>query len=379
VSVDEMDLASEALDVAPWQPEAYEQARTVLRAAMAESDSLQAAAPVTAGLPVRGRGLPRAGNRRRRSLGTRGKVGIGAGIGAVAAAAAVAIAITSAPQPPAPAGPAAAAPTRAAAAAPTGAAAAASPLATLAARITAAGGSLPGNASLIIRTQTIGGGTPDVSYNLYTDGGAFYGGGDKKSLMQAIARHENDADGILTREVAAARFAVNGDLTTARRQMVNASPNSLGLGLSPAARKIIWAKAMAKAAEIYREKGIKEPKNPPSGQRLQELAGNYLWNNSVDALSAGAGSPQVRAGVLRLLSTIPEVTVQHSTTGGQPTLTLTAGSALFLGGAPEVLTVNAKTGMPIRSAFRAQGNVPSSVSTFQVSRVTLAGVEAGKF
>jgi hypothetical protein len=371
VSVDEMDLASQALDVAPWRPEAYEQARTVLRAAMAESDSLQAAPPVTAALPAGGRGLPRAGNHHRRSLGTRGKVGIGAGIGAVAAAAAVVIAITSGTQPPAPAGPAAAVPH--------GSAAATSLLVTLAARITAAGGSLPGNASLVIRTQTIGGRTPDVSYNLYTDSGAFYGGGDKKSLRQAIARHENEADGIDAREVAAARFAVNGDLTTARRQMVNASPNALGLGLSPAARKKIWAKAMAKAAKVYKEKGIKEPKNPPTGRRLQELAGNYIWNSSVDALSAGAGSPQVRAGVLRLLSTIPEVTVRHSTTGGQPTLTLTAGSALFLGGAPQVLTVSATTGMPIRSVFRAQGDVPSSVSTFQVTRVTLANVEAGKF
>ena len=54
-------------------------------------------------------------------------------------------------------------------------------------------------------------------------------------------------------------------------------------------------------------------------------------------------------------------------------------AALFGGGAPQVLTVSATTGMPIKSVFRAQGNVPSSVSTFQVSRVTLAGVEAGKF
>jgi hypothetical protein len=366
VSVDEMDLASQALDVTPWDPEAYERARTALRAAMAESGSVAAVAP------VRRRGPSRAGNRHRRSLGTRGKVSIGAGIGAVAAAAAVAIAITSTAQPAAPAG-------SAASSAPAGSAAATSPLVTLAARITAAGGSLPGNASLVIRTQTIGGRAPDVSYNLYTDGGAFYGGGDKKSLMKAISRHQNLADGITAREAAAARYAVNGDLTTARRQMVNASPNALGLGLSPAARKKIWAKAMAKSAEIFKEKGIKAPKNPPAGRRLQELAGNYLWNNSVDALSAGAGSPQVRAGVLRLLSTIPEVTVQHSVTGGQPTLTLTAGSALFGGGAPEVLTVSARTGMPVRSAFAAQGNVPSSVSTFQVTRVTLAHVEAGRF
>lgn len=369
MSVDEMDLARQALGAAPWDPEAYERARTVLRAAMAEPG------PAAPG-PVRRRGPSGAGNRHRRSLGTRGKVGIGAGTGAVAAAAAVVLAVTSAPQP-AVTGRSAQPVTTGGSAAP--APAVTSKLVTLAARITAAGGSLPGNASLVIRTQTIGGRAPDVSYNLYTDGGAFYGGGDRKSLMQAVARHEDLSDGINAREVAAARSAVNGDLTTARTSMINASPNALGLGLSPAARKEIWAKAMAKSARIFSEKGIKAPKNPPTGKRLQELAGNYLWNNSVDALSAGAGSPQVRAGVLRLLSTIPEVTVQDSTAGGQPALTLTAGPALFGGSSPQVLTVSARTGMPIKSAFAAQADVPSSVSTFQVSRLTLADVQAGRF
>jgi hypothetical protein len=76
------------------------------------------------------------------------------------------------------------------------------------ARITASSGPLPGNASLIIRTETDAGQPPQVSYNLYADG----------------------------REVAAARYAATGDLSAARVRMANASPN-LGLGLSPAARK----------------------------------------------------------------------------------------------------------------------------------------------
>jgi hypothetical protein len=35
--------------------------------------------------------------------------------------------------------------------------------------------------------------------------------------------------------------------------------------------------------------------------------------------------------------------------------------------------------MPIKAEMPAEGNVPSSVQTFQVSRVTLAGIKAGRF
>lgn len=345
--VDEMDLVRQLKDAAPLRPGAYEQAQAMLRDAMAESGE----------------------RNRRRILSFRAKAGIGAGIGAVAAAAA-AIALVAAPSAPRPAG---------AAGAVSQAPPVASPLVSLAAVIKASGGTLPGDASLVIRTQTIGGRSPDVSYNLYTDSGAFYGGGDKKSLMQAVARHENDADGIDAREVAAARSAAAGGLAAARVRMVNASPNYLGLGLGPAARQRLWAQAKAKSAEIYKEKGIKFPANPPTGKALQELADNYLWNNSVDALSAGGGDPQVREGVLRLLSTISAVTVAKSTAGGQPALTLTAGPEVFGGAGSEVLTINARTGMPIKAEMPAEGNVPSSVQIFQVSRVTLAGIKAGRF
>jgi hypothetical protein len=307
--------------------------------------------------------------RQRHRRAALGKAGIGAGIGAVAAGVAVALAATSAPQPPAPAVSVSRPP------------AVTSPLVTLAARITADSGPLPGNASLIIRTQVEGRIPPQVSYNLYTDSGAFYGGGDKKSLMEAVARHENMADGIDAREVAAARYAASGDLAAARVRMADASPNDLGLGLSPAARKKIWDKARAAADQILKEKGAKfrlSP-NPPAGKALRGYVDNYVWNNSVNALSSGAGDPRVRAGVLRLLSTISGVTVAHSTTGGQPTLTLTAGPEVFGGSGEQVLTINASTGMPVKSVFPAEGNVPSDVQTFQVYRVTLAGIEAGRF
>jgi hypothetical protein len=357
VTVDEMDLVSQSLEVTPLRPEAYGRARTMLGAAMAESG------PVPQGAPLRNR---------RRGLGTWGKAGIGAGIAAVAAAAAVLVA-TSVPQHATPA------PRHAAAAGPaSGTPAVQSKLVSLAAHIEATSGSLPGNASLIIRTQVEGTIPAQVSYNLYTDSGAYYGGGNKQSLMEAVAQHQNMAGGADAREVAAARYAVTGNLATAREQMNNALHNN-DYYLPLAQRQEIWAKGAAARAALEKAKGMKMPLTMPTGKTLQEDIDNSIWNNSMDALSAGAGNPQVREGVLRLLSTIPEVTVANSTTGGVATLTLTAGPALFGGGAEQLLTINAQTGMPIRSVFPAEGGVPSSVQTFQVSRVTMADIEAGKF
>jgi hypothetical protein len=368
VNVDEMDLVSQLKDAAPLQPEAYERARATLRAAMAGSGP--APAPELAPLPGAAPGRTGRSSRprsRRWSAGTLGKVGIGAGISAAAAAVAIVLAATPASRPAAPAGPAAQAPV------------AGSPLVSLAAYIGASSGPLPGNASLVITTQTEAGRVPVVAYNLYTDSGAYYVGGDKRSLMQAIARHENLADGMVSRDVKAALYATAGNLATAREQMATASPGDRWLGLTGTAQRVAWEKEMAQEWPTLRAKGMKTPPRLPTGKALRDIVNNRVWNNSVEALSAGGGNPKVRAGVLRLLSTIPQVAVAKSTTGGQPTLTLTAGSAVFGGSGAEVLTINAKTGMPVRAVEPGQGNVPSSKTTYQVSRVTLAGIEAGKF
>jgi hypothetical protein len=368
-----MDLVSQALDVTPWRPEEYERARTVLRGAMAESGPAPEAAPVPAVSPVQKKGFSRAGNRRRRTLGTLGKVGIGAGIGAVAAAVAVVLVATSTPQPGATAGATAGAATGSASQAP----AVDSKLVTLAAFIKASDdGSLPGNASLVIDKQVNGGRLMQVLYALYTDSGDLYTGDSRQSLMAAVADHANQADGTNTRELAAARYAATGDLATARVRMVDALPNDFFLPL--AAREKIWEQGAAARQALEREKGIKTPLKMPTGKALQDDINNYLWTASTIALSWGAGDPEIREGVLRLLSTIPEVTVANSTTDGQPTLTITAGPALFGDGSDQVLTVSARTGIPV-SSVESGGGLPTAVQTGQVSRVTLAGVLAGKF
>ena len=368
--VDEMDLVRQLRDTAAPRPEAYERARMTLRAAMAGSAPAPQAAPAPGAAPVRIRDFPRAG-RRRRPLGGLGKAGIGAGIGAAAAAVAIVLVATSTPRSAAPAGSSTGASTGPAAQAP----AVDSKLVTLAADIKASGSSLPGDSSLVIETQVIGGKLMQVEYGLYTDRGALYSGDDKKTLTSAVAKHANLAESVNTREVAAARSAADGDLATARKQMVNATPNDYFLSF--AARKKIWDKNLPALEALLHEKGSKAVPQMPNGQALQNLVSDSLWNNAVDALNWGAANPQIRAGVLRLLATIPQVTVAKSTVAGQPALTLTAGPALNDGGS-QVLTINARTGLPISWVVKLP-QVKTSVTTYQVSRVTLAGVKAGKF
>ena len=367
MNVDEMDLVSQLKEAAPLRPQAYDRARATLRAAMAEPgrDQVPQLAP---GAAVRSPRASRARSRRR-TVGTLGKVGIGAGI-AAAAAVAVVLAATPATRPTAPLAAVSAAPASEAPG---------SPLVALAANIPASSGSQPGNASLIIRAQAIGGQRPDVVYSLYTDSGAIYLGDDKVTLMRAVARHQDVADGMDSRDLKVALYAAAGNLAAARAQMTTVSPGDQWLGLTGAARQAAWDKEIAKEWPALKAKGMKAPPKLPAGQALQDIISNRVWNNSVEALSAGGGNPQVRVGVLRLLSTIAQVTVAKSATGGQATLTLTAGPAVFGGSGKQVLTINAKTGLPVKSVVPAQGGVPSSVATYQVTRVTLAAVQAGKF
>jgi hypothetical protein len=295
-----------------------------------------------------------------------------AGVAGVAAAGALAIvlAIPSAPRPVSPTGPTG--PTGPIAKSPANNAT----LVTLAARISARAGSERGNASLQIVSQVIGGKLMQTYYGLFTNSGQLYSGDDKKTLIRAVARHENQADGTDVREVDAARYAETGNLAVARKRMVNATPNDFFDSL--AVRKKIWAQGAKARRALLRAKGIKTPLKMPTGKALRDEINNSLWTNSTDALNWAGGDSAIRAGVLRLLSTIPEVTVTKSTTHRLRTLTITAGPAVFGGSGKEVLTVNAATGLPVKSVSTTPG-VPAGVETYRVSRVTLAGIEAGKF
>ncbi len=101
--------------------------------------------------------------------------------------------------------------------------------------------------------------------------------------------------------------------------------------------------------------------------------------NSTDALTAAPEDPQVRAGVLRIMATMPNVKVTHTITAGQPTLTLADSWPLLdTSKLVESLVINANTGFPI-AMFNTDPGQPLNATYYHTRRVTLADIEAGKF
>jgi hypothetical protein len=313
----------------------------------------------------------RARQARRRNRIARG--GIGAGVVAVAAVAAVGVAsaVPSAPARTAQAGGTHAA-TRASgahpatrAASPTASTGTQQPLVQLAADLV----SDPrpaGNATLVEReTGTPGHASINV-WDLYTDNGQYFFSQTKAGLPAQVKEDNNQGAGQFAREIGAATYAATGNLDTAALKMAWAADTTP----VPA-----WLSAQVKNMSA-------------GGLQID----NYVWENSEDALVAGAGNPQVRAGVLRLVSVLPGITVTHGTVDGQPTLTLTAGGA-ELGSAgidkanpkvetgpayQEAITINADTGIPLEIVGGPAGQIDVKVA-YVVTRVNLADIAAGKF
>jgi len=340
--MDEMDLMKNLRDVPSPGPEAYDRARTALRTAMAEPEPAVVR-------PKRWFSWP--------------KVGVAAA-GAAAVAAAVVVATSGGSVP---AGPSDAAPQ-----------AVEAPLVKLASAVKAAG-TQPGDASLIINTKFGLDNKPDLNYTLYTDKGEQFTGDSPKTLVEAVAKGQaQPATPYDGKVMAAARLAANGDVDKARIAMITASGNALGVGLSPAEADKAWADAQAETAEMFRKIGkpVPAPKPRPTGKDLENLINNHLWSNAEHALFANAADAEVRAGVLKLYATIPEMIVAKTTVDGQAALTLTVPPAI-VDGSTDVLTINADNGLPIREEITsAEGK--RYVVNYKSSRVTLADVAAGK-
>lgn len=303
----------------------------------------------------------RARRARRRGRIVRG--GIGAGV-AVAAVAAIGVAgvVPSAPAGRDQAGRAHPAGTGTS----TGSAAVRQPLVKLAADVAA----LPrpaGDATLVERKTAMPDHTTVNVWDLYTDDGRCFFSRTKAGLPAQVKKNNDRGDGQFRREIAAATYAAKGDVNTA-------------------ALKMAWPYATPVPAWLRAQL-----KNMSAGGLQID---NYVWEGSEDALVAGSGNPQVRAGVLRLVSALPGITVTRGTADGQPTLTLTAGAAEMgyevigkgdkahpkgkMGPADhEAITINATTGIPLRIAGGPTGKMTTDV-TYVVTRVRLADITAGK-
>ncbi|MCO5992894.1 hypothetical protein [Actinoallomurus rhizosphaericola] len=298
----------------------------------------------------------RAHQARRRDRIVRG--GIGAGVVAVAAVTAIGVAGVG---PSTPAGT-----TQAGRAHPanSGSAVVQQPLVKLAADVAA----LPrpaGDATLVERTTAMSDHTSVTVWDLYTDDGRYFFSRTKAGLPVEVKKNNNRGDGQFRREVAAATYAVKGDLDTAMLKMA-------------------WPEATPVPAWLSAQ-----VKNRSAGGLQID---NYVWEGCEDALVAGSGNPQVRAGVLRLVSALPGIKVTRGTADGRPTLTLTAGAAELghEGSGPkadpkaktgpadhEAITINAKTGIPLGTAGGPTGRITPTV-TYAVTRVSLADITAGK-
>jgi hypothetical protein len=306
-------------------------------------------------------------------------IGGTAGVVIAAAAAAVTLIATSTSRPPAPAsarslagGPAASPAATPTTAKPT----ASSPLVLLADTIAASARTQSGNATLVFRSTTFTDGQPGGSgYDLYTDVGPYYWSTTESGLAGQIAAHNNLGGGLFTREIAAAEYAVDGNLAAAR-QMMAAAPDPATAGNLPSAH---MSPALLKAkAELL---GV----TPAPGQSLaaaydQAWIDSWVWSDATDALEAGAGNPQVRAGVLRLLSTVSGVVVTNGTLDGQPTLVVgdVTPGVNGDGSSEAAMTLNADTGIPLEYTDGPVGQTPDTSTTYQVSRVTIANILAGR-
>jgi hypothetical protein len=313
----------------------------------------------------------RARQARRRDRITRGGIGIGVGVVAVAAVAAVGVtsAVSSTPTRTAQASgghqvknhPAKTYPAKTHAS--TGSTGA-QPLVKLVADLSAAP-QPAGNATLVERETASPGQASINVWDLYTDAGQYYFSQTEAGLPAQVNEGNNQGGGQFGREVAAAAYAVNGDPDTAALKMAWPYPTPV-----PA-----WLSAQVKNMSA-------------GGLQID----NYVWENCEDALIAGSGNPQVRAGVLRLVSALPGITVTHGTVDSQPTLTLTAGAGELgfagiskadpkAGAGPayqEAITINANTGIPLEIVGGPAGQ-PAVTVSYVVTRVNLADIAAGKF
>ncbi|MBQ0989970.1 hypothetical protein KBX08_07670 [Micromonospora sp. H61] len=377
---DELDLVGALGSAEPLRPEAYQRARAVLRAAMADPGTVRLLGAISAAdttmeatstmkttTTTRDHESSPAPQRRRR-IGIAGRLGIGAGVGVAAAAAVVAVVLNSS----ATGGMEARKDSSAATSGSTtvDGSAERAPLMTLAGSIKTVTPAA-GDAWLVKATQVHGTKTMQVVYTLYTDGHAIYTGNSVKDIKRAIARHQDQmTDGGYAPLLKAAVAAADSSPADGRTQMLKAAKDPL-VGLDPAAQKAVWDKQQADAQVIIKQKGGNAEPKPYSPQAVQRHFDNALWTYSTQALSAGDGNTQVRAGVLRLLSTISAVSVKNSTTHGKATLTITAGPEVFGGEGSEVLTIDATTGMLVKDVSTVPG-LPRASTTYESSRVTKA-------
>ncbi len=291
---------------------------------------------------ARGRAAGRGGESPRRApsalrrpadLWPRGKAGLYA-LAAAAFAVAIVIAAGSLPSGDGPGRIAAPAP------------AAAAPLVRLSERI-AAEPAPRGDATLVLRRHTFPDDRGFTGADLYLDDGRYFYATTRAELRGAAPQEEFGQ-----RQIAAAKAAIDLPAAKARERMIAAT----------------WAPAGEPAVQAPPKKrpAAKGPTPTPAPQIV--IDNNRVWMGSMDALIAGAGRADVRAGVMKLLATIPKVGVE------QGDGVLSVRNADFPDGYVETLIVDDRTGVLRTMIGGDAGQEPSVVVEYEITRVTARDV-----
>ncbi len=245
-----------------------------------------------------------------------------------------------------------------------------------------------GDATLVLRTSSYPNGSSVTGADLYADNGNYYYAPAFSGLAATIQAGQTVNLGAADqqqRDIAAAQAALTGPIEAARQQMAvaNLDPNLKSQSVvTPSGILANVAKLPAVLRAALEQKLAQVAHNAAADNvhSLISQQNGMIWDNSMDALLAGAGNPQVRAGVLQLLATIPQITVTQGTLGGQATVVISA--RLFSsnqGVYQEQLILDAGTGIPVQFIGGNVGQTPGVVTSYRISRVSTAAIENGSY
>jgi hypothetical protein len=239
-----------------------------------------------------------------------------------------------------------------------------------------------GNATLVLRRQVYPNSPEIDGADLYADNGDYYYSPTPAGLPAVIQQNETVNIGSSDseqRDIAVANAALTEPIDQARQQMSVANldpdvkPKEITPGVSPGA-----ADTKAMAAVRQKLEQIQKRDQQDNLHSMISQDDGMIWDNGMDALLSGAGNPQVRAGVLKLYATIPQISTSTGTLNGQQTLDVTASllssnSGLY----QEQLVLNADTGVPLEMIGGNQGQTPDVTVYYTVTRTTLDAIESG--
>jgi hypothetical protein len=212
-----------------------------------------------------------------------------------------------------------------------------------------------GDATLVLRSHDFPEAKDFTGADLYLDDGRYYYG-TTLAQLKAVGKADDLGEGVPKQEREAAIAAVGLAPDAARERMLAATwPGNH----KPAESETSPAN-LAKRAAIIK---LKQPKGPiPAPASQLTIDNNRIWMASVDSLIAGAGNKDVRAGVMKLLSTINAVVNDRGAT-------LEITDTDFSDHYQETLTVDAKTGVIQEMVGQTAGQRPDVTVTYDIKRV----------